>query len=220
MRNPVFANGEIYHVYNRSIEQKPVFTDKKECLRATITLDYYRFQSLSFKLSKALILNLDERKNYFSNLKNHKKIVEILAYCLMPNHFHFLIKQESKNGIKKYISDFSNSYVRYFNTKRERTGPLFQGAFKAIRIESDEQLIHVSRYIHLNPATSFLIKENELDSYPWTSLPEYLGITESFICNKEPVLNLFPSIKAYRKFVHDQISYARELDSIKHLTLE
>lgn len=221
IRKLVFANEEIYHLYNRSIEQKPVFTDKRECQRAVIALDHYRFLTPVLKLSRALELPLNKRSNYFQNLKKvNRRMVEIICYCLMPNHFHFLVKQKTDKGIQKFVKNFSNSYARYFNTKHERTGPLFQGAFKAVRIEADEQLTHVSRYIHLNPTTSFLIKEKNLGDYPWSSLPEYLGKTPQNICDKEIILNAFSSIEAYRNFVHNQVGYAQELDKIKHLILD
>lgn len=221
MRKIIFANNEIYHIFNRSIEQRPVFTHKKEYNRALTTLDFYRFKNPPSRLSKALLLENQKREEFFLRLKREgKKLVEIISYCLMPNHFHFLLKQKANNGIPKFASNFSNSYTRYFNTKHKRIGPLFQGIFKAVRIENDEQLIHVSRYIHLNPVVSFIIKEELLDPYPWSSLPEYLGRQKEEICNKEIVLGLFPSKEKYRKFVHNQIDYAKRLEEIKHLLLE
>lgn len=220
MRGLVFANEEIYHVFNRSIEAKPIFSDKREYQRAMIAFDYYQFQNPPLRLSKALTLELKERQNFFDNLKKKgKKLVNVICYCLMPTHFHFLLQQESDSGIQKFVKNFSDSYGRYFNVKNQRIGPLFQGAFKAIRIESNEQLMHVSRYIHLNPVTSFLIEGKELDSYPWSSLPEYLG-QPTEVCNKEVVLGLFSSKDKYRSFVHDQVDYAHELEKVKHLALE
>lgn len=221
MRKIVFANNEIYHIFNRSIEQRPIFTDKREYTRALITLEFYRFKSPPLRLSKALLLENKKREKFFQNLKERgKKLIEIVSYCLMPNHFHFLLKQKMDNGISRFISNFTNSYTRYFNTKHKRIGPLFQGIFKAVRIENDEQLIHVSRYIHLNPVVSFIVKEELLDAYPWSSLPEYLTSSRQEICNKEIILGLFPSKEKYRKFVHDQIDYAKKLEAIKHLVLE
>ena len=93
----------------------------------------------------------------------------------MGNHFHFLIKQASDNGISKFMANFTNSYTKYFNTKHQRVGPLFQGVFKAVHVDSDEQLIHLSRYIHLNPVMGFVIKAEELKDYKWFSYPNYIG---------------------------------------------
>lgn len=221
MRKVVFANGEVYHTFNRGIDQRPTFTTKKEYMRALKALDLYRFSNPPLKLTKALLLEKEMERIFFLRLnKEGKKLAEIISYCLMPNHFHLLLRQKLESGISKFLSNLSNSYTRYFNTKHERLGPIFEGMFKAVRIENDRQLVHVSRYIHLNPVTSFVIKETELDTYPWSSLPEFLGGREGEICDKELVLDLFSSKERYRNFVHDQIDYAKKLEAIKHLTLE
>jgi len=138
----------------------------------------------------------------------------------MPNHFHFLLKNLKDSGINKFMSNFQNSYAKYFNTKTGRTGSLFQQNFKAVRVESDEQLTHVSRYIHLNPITAYLINSvEELIDYPWSSYPEYISKGKSNL-NKDLVLGNFRSINDYKKFVADQVDYQRELDKIKHIILE
>jgi len=166
MRKVILANGEIYHVFNRSIERKPIFTSKREYLRALTTVDFYRFANPLLKLSKVLVLEKEKRIEFFRELKNQgQQLVEILSYCLMPNHFHFLLRQQLDNGISRFLSNFANSYTRYFNTKYQRTGALFQGIFKTVRIESDEQLVHVSRYIHFNPVLSFLVDDENLEEY-------------------------------------------------------
>lgn len=138
----------------------------------------------------------------------------------MPNHFHFLLKQLQDNGISIFISKFSNSYAKYFNTKHERVGPLFQGRFKAIHIENDEQLIHVSRYIHLNPVVSSLINTEALESYLWSSYPKYLDLAMLDFVDKEMVMSFFKSEVKYKNFVLDQIDYGKKLEQIKHLILE
>lgn len=139
----------------------------------------------------------------------------------MPNHFHFLIKQEQEDGVANFLRNFQNSYAKYFNTKTERSGALFQSMFKAVRIESDEQLIHVARYIHLNPSTSYIVKGvQELEGYPWNSFAEYLSKHPPKIINKEKVLGFFKSLDEFKKFTFDQGDYQRQLESMKHLSLE
>ena len=220
-RKVVFVNDEIYHVFNRGVEKRPTFINKWELKRAILTLDYYRFAKLPIKLSKFLILpNSDQTKLLESIKKDCEKLVEIICFCLMPNHFHFLLKQKVDKGIPIFISNFTNSYTKYFNTRNERVGPLFQGIFKAVRIESEEQLIHVSRYIHLNPVSSFLIKPEDLENYEWSSYPEYLDLMNRSIVDKEIVVGLFSSLEKYKKFVLDQVDYARTLEKIKHMALE
>lgn len=220
-RKLIFANDEIYHIFNRGVEKRPTFTNKRELDRALLTLDFYRFAKLPIKLSKFLLLPNDESIQLLKRIKNDlEKLVEIICFCLMPNHFHFLLKQKLENGISTFTANFTNSYTKYFNTRRERVGPLFQGIFKAVRIESDEQLIHVSRYIHLNPVSSFLIEPKQLESYDWSSFPEYMGLSDKKISNPEIVLDLFTSTQHYKQFVLDQVDYARKLEQIKHLILE
>ncbi len=220
-RKLVFANDEIYHIFNRGIEKRPTFTDKREYKRALLTLDFYRFAKPPVKLSKFLVIPGDQQEKFLENIKKEfEKLVEIICFCLMPNHFHFLLKQKLDNGISTFISNLTNSYTRYFNTKHERIGPLFEGIFKAVRIESEEQLIHTSRYIHLNPVSSFLIEPEELESYQWSSYCEFLGLPGENLITKDLVLGFFPSVNDYKKFVLDHADYARRLELIKHLTLE
>lgn len=219
-RKVVFANDEIYHVFNRGVEKRPTFTDKRELDRSIITLDFYRFANLPLKLSRFLNLPESERSKLRQVLDSSEKLVEVICYCLMPNHFHFLLKQKAEGGISIFAANFTNSYTKYFNTKHERVGPLFQGVFKAVHIESDEQLIHVSRYIHLNPVSSYLIEPEQLDNYLWSSYPDYMGLLDRNIAEAEMVLNLFPSKEKYKQFVLDQVDYARKLEHIKHLILE
>ena len=203
-RRVVFANGEIYHIFNRGVEKRPTFMDKRELDRGVKTLDFYRFANLSLKLSKFLVLPEPERVKLVQDMYlKYEKLVEVICYCLMPNHFHFLVKQMKKNGVSTFAANFANSYTKYFNTKHERVGPLFQGLFKAVRVESDEQLMHVSRYIHLNPVSSFLIEPEDLEKYRWSSYPEYLEPSSERIADKEIVLGMFSSKEGYRQFVMD-----------------
>jgi putative transposase len=184
------------------------------------TLNFYRFDNLSLGLSQFSKLEKEERNRFFSQLlKDGKKRVDFFGYSLMPNHFHFLFRQLTDNGIAKFMGDFSNSYTRYFNIKHERIGHLFQGVFKAVRVESDEQFIHVWRYIQINPVVSLVIKEAELENYPYSSFAEYLS-EETGVCNKKPILDYFPSIKELKNFVYDRIDYGKKLEVIKHLVWE
>lgn len=138
----------------------------------------------------------------------------------MPNHFHLILKQLTDNGVSRFVSNVSNGHAKYFNAKHRRVGPLYQGPFKAVRVETDEQLLHLTRYVHLNPVTAFLIEPKDLENYSWSSLGEYLGKKNKGICTVELVRNFFKNNDDYRKFVFDQVDYARELEKIKHLTFE
>ncbi len=213
---------EYYHILNRGVASLPTFTSRWDFRRATEITNYYQYQNIPGRYSLFTKLSSKGRKEILKELKTKGKIwVEIIAYCFMPNHFHFLLKQREDDGISKFIGNFTNSYARYFNVRNKRKGPLFQGKFKAVRVVTEEQLLHLSRYIHLNPYTSFVVKElNKLEDYSYSSLPEYLGKAFPGFCHKEVILNQFNSRQKYRNFILNQASYQRELEEIKHLALE
>lgn len=214
--------GEIYHVFNRSIARLPIFQSIKNYQRALDTLNFYQFEKVGLRFSHYNRLPQDQKSEFLRNIKlNNAKRLKILAYCLMPNHIHFLLKQLSEGGIANFMSNFQESYAKYFNIRGERTGALFQSMFKAVRIETDEQLIHVARYVHLNPLTSYVLKEfSELEFYPWCSFAEYMGKQNNGIVEKEELLGYFSSKNKLRDFTANQVDYQRKLAEIKHLALE
>lgn len=215
------VNGEYYHVFNRGVAFQPTYSLKKDYERFLLYLSYYRFDNLPFKLSKLLQIPLEEREKILQELKiAGEKIVEIIAFCLMPNHFHLLLKQESDSGISIFMRKITDGFTRYFNTRHERVGPIFQGAFKAVHVERDEQLIHLSRYIHLNPLVSFIVREENFLSYQWSSLKHYLEGESNGLVNIKLILEHFKSPKDYLNFVLDRADYGKELEKIKHLILE
>ncbi len=218
---PLVTN-QYYHAFNRSINKEPIFIKASSCDRAIQTISYYSFENPPIRLSYFLAQGPHKRNEIMQNVKkNSARLVDIITYCLMPNHYHLLLKQVSEDGISKFISLFQNSYTRYFNTKFLRQGHLFQGQFKVVRIEDNEQLIHVHRYIHLNPHTSFVVKTLAyLEKYAYSSLPEYISGNNNDICAKAAILEQFPSISAYKEFLWDQADYQRKLDQVKHLAFE
>ena len=221
-RKEVIATGETYHIVNRGIASQHTFLTKRDYQRACNTFFFYRNRVLFKRYSYFIRQSIEERQQILKDLnKKEDFLVEIMAFCLMPNHFHFLLRQTVNNGIPKFLSKFTNSYTRYFNTKQKRNGPLFQGKFKAVRIEADEQLLHVARYIHLNPYTSFVVKRiKDLVGYPYSSFPEYLGKVKVSFCQKNDILGQFKDSQTYKEFVVDHADYQRELQNIKSLLLE
>ena len=183
-RSTPLVNNEYYHIFNRGSDKRDVFLKPRDFSRFIQTLYYYQFSGPKPKFS---MLSKDTRLAFKGS--EESKLVEILCYCLMPNHCHFLVRQVKEDGIAKFVSQLFNSYTKYFNTKYQRVGALFQGVFKAVRIETDEQLVHVSRYIHLNPAVSQL--DDNLINYPWSSLAEYLE--DERLCSTKEILEFFPS---------------------------
>lgn len=216
------VTGEYYHIFNRGINKQPIFFGTRDFDRIMLLLEFYSFDRPKLRFSKYQQLSQKDRKIFFDELsEKHKKIIDIISFCFMPNHFHLLIRQLRKNGISRFTGILQNSYTKYFNVKHKRIGPLLQGQFKAVRVEDDIQLLHLSRYIHLNPYTSFIVKEvSELKNYQWSSFIEYISEGNLGLCNKEIVLGDFKDSREYQEFVFDQALYQRELDKVKHLSLE
>jgi putative transposase len=215
---PIVTN-QVYHVYNRGIDRRCTFQTKKAYERALETLQYYQYTRPSFRLSYYLTMSIQRRTDFLKQLSGNAKIVDILAYCLMPNHFHLLLKQNTDEGISRFVSQFQNSYTKYFNVRARRIGSLFLDQFKAVRVESDDMLIHVSRYIHLNPFSSYIVKNQDaVLSYPWSSMQSYMQ--EDGICDQSMVRSHFKTVKKYKSFVLDNADYQRNLDEIKHLIQE
>ncbi len=221
-RKVPLVTGQVYHIFNRSIWSVPIFNGVKDHSRAIKTMWLYQNKDLPSRYSIFLTLSLQHRQEILEMLKKRKKfLVEIIAYCFMPNHIHLILKQVFENGISKFMSNISNSYTRYFNTKYGKNGALFEGRFKAIRVETDEQLLHLSRYVHLNPFSSHVIKSIEaLERYPYSSFSEYVGKDKADRCTKRIILSHFKAPKDYKKFVFDQADYQKELEYIKHLILD
>lgn len=210
-KQAIFANGEYYHVFNRGVEKRQIFLVKRDYQRFLETLIYYQNANPPVRFSFSKIPSAPKKSR-------EEKLVEIICYTLMPTHFHLLLQQVKENGITTFISKTSNSYAKFFNTKYKRIGSLFSGPFKAVRIENNEQLLHVNRYIHLNPLIDFLVED--LRSYLYSSYPEYLNISQTKFCNKEPILSHFKSISDYEKFVLDQEDYGRKIKQIERVLVE
>lgn len=219
-RRLVFTNGYWYHVFNRGIEGRPIFLSDRDYKRFISILSYYQYENVPMRYSFFIQLSFEKQKRALIALKEHDKQVTVASYCLMPNHFHLLIRQNSDDAIRSFMRDVENSFSKYFNTKNTRIGPLFQGVFKAVFVETDEQLLHVSRYIHINPYVSSLVPFHGVFTYPWSSLRFYDTGTGSSLVETDHISGLFPSASMYRKFVIDQMKYAKERKQLEHLFLE
>lgn len=220
-RKFIHATGEIYHVFNRGIARMPIFSSSNNYVRFMKLIDYYRFANTPTSFSSFNNSPNEHKKLILERLRKEYKLnVQILAFCLMNNHFHLLLRQGSNNGIPRFVSNIQNGYAKYYNVKNNRTGPLFQPMFKSVRVETDEQLLHVSRYIHLNPTTSYITSIEKLNDYTWSSLNCYTNNDDEYsFINTDLVLRLIKKGK-YLKFVLDQVDYQRKLDKIRHLILE
>lgn len=211
LRKIAFVNNHTYHIYNRGVEKRVIFTEDRNFLHF---IELMRFYAKSPR-PKFSLLTKEERQKIIKNGKG-KELVKIHCYCLIPNHFHFLLTQCTENGIHDFMALLSNSYSRYFNILNNRVGPLFQGNFKAVLVETDEQLLHTSRYIHLNPCSSGLVEK--IKDYRWSSYKEFISdIKKEELCSKKIILDQFVNKKEYKKFVNDYKDYARTLETIKDI---
>jgi len=182
-------------------------------------VSYYRYpQTLRYSVYKKLTSKI--KQAYYYSFVKKCPLIEIYAYAFMPNHYHLLLKQLQEDGIKRFISILQNSYAKYYNKKNSRDGGVFQNPFQGKWIATDEQLLHVSRYIHLNPVTSFIIPIDKLSSYKFTSFQNYVHEENSFWVNTKPILAMFKDPRDYKQFVENQSEYQRSLSEIQHLIID
>lgn len=220
IRNIPLVTDQVYHIFNKSQGNIPVFQSTRSGQAMLDAIWYYQYQKVPMKLSYFRAQSKKDREMISTGLLTTPHYINLLAYCLMPNHYHLLIKQTADNGISKYMGNVQNSITRYLNIKHKQKGHIFIGQFKAIRIESDEQLLHVSRYIHLNPYTGYIVQTiEETKKYRWSSCNEYTTNATGF-CDHELVLSHFKSKNGYEKFIEDRKDYQRSLTEIKYFTFD
>lgn len=218
-RKQILATDETYHIFNRAVGHDEIFTLKWDLNRILALIDYYRFpQKIRYSKFRTLPQNL--KRDYPSQIKKQTPLVEIYSFSLMPNHYHLLGKQLQNKGINIFISNIQNSFAKFYNLRNNRHGTLFQNPFKARRVETEEEFIHVSRYIHLNPVTSFVIELSRLDTYPWTSLSWYLDESRNKFITTNLIKGIFKTKEKYLEFIVNQADYQRKLGVIKHLMIE
>lgn len=143
LRKQIFAAGEIYHLYNRGVDKREIFINQK---------DFERFQQLLFLCNgdkNIVFRDIPIGRSY--GYEVGEKVVDIGAYCLMPNHFHVMVREKVEGGISRFMKKLGTAYSMYFNTKNERSGALFQGRFKSQHVDNEEQLNWLFSYVHLNP---------------------------------------------------------------------
>ncbi|MBI1957302.1 MAG: transposase [Candidatus Niyogibacteria bacterium] len=225
MRKESFAENEIYHIYNRGVEKRNIFSNEK---------DYYRFIHNLFEFN-------DEAPALDAHCKPHiksyeaephtsrKQLVDILIFTLMPNHFHLLVRAKDESGVPRFMHKLGTGYVMYFNQKYKRVGPLFQGKFKAIRIDRESHLMHIPHYIHMNPldlqnvrvrgSASLSVRMQFLENYRWSSFPDYMG-KKNFpsITTRDFLLDYFDGKQNYKQktkeWIRDWKTNTEEMDEV------
>ncbi len=214
-RNKVYKKDGYYHAFNRGVDKRKIFMDEQDYAVFLHLLKYYLSSPRdddTHPLSNTSVAVIRPRP-----IENLHKEVDLLAYCLMPNHFHLLIKQKTVDGMTKLIHKLLTIFSMYFNRRHNRIGHLFQGCYKAVLADNDKQVLHLSRYIHLNSAK---LTGSDPVRWPYSSLSYYLlKKTAKWVKPKE-VLDRFykhegdklfgKQYKSYEEFVFDDKENSKE----------
>lgn len=183
----IITQNEFYHLYNRGNNKQIIFRDEKDYARFLFLLLYFQSPHILNNVGRLLgnanktvqyrVLNKLFNQNIEEKMQQkitEDRYVELISFALMPNHFHVLIYEKKKGGISKYMQRVLLAYTKYFNTKYDQSGHLFQGPYKAVHQRSEKQLIYTSAYIHRNP---YELKEwrRKEHKYPWSSYQDYVS---------------------------------------------
>lgn len=235
MQKPRLVEDHIYHVYNRGVEKRTIFSETEDYLRfihdlfefndeASVSNALYYFDPKSMRVQSRYVQ--EERRP-------RKLLVEILLFTLMPNHYHLLLRQNKENGIVKFMQKLGTGYTMYFNKKYDRVGGLFQGRFKAVMVQMQAHFLHLPFYIHANPlfkkyggSTSIDWRNGMkfLEGYRWSSFPDYIG-KKNFpsVTSREFLLDFFGGKEAYQRETERLLRECDRdmlLDSIGDVVLE
>ena len=210
----IYCENSYYHIYNRGVEKRLIFQDEQDYA----VFLFYLKEYLSPRDEKELENKLGDPNTSYKEkekilrllrLNNFSDEITLLSYCLMPNHFHLLIKQNSASSIDSFMNSLCLRYAKFFNTKYKRVGCLFQDVYKAVIMESDIQFLYLSSYIHRNPLK--LVRKSASPEVVWrayfsqpSSLPEYLGQRETEWVHPEIILAFFSKTNpnlSYKAFV-------------------
>lgn len=206
----IFAPNNYYHVFNRGNDKQDIFLDRE---------DYYFFLN---RLKEYLYPELLEDAPPTSHKYKRKKLpvgcFDLVCYCLMPNHFHWLIKQNLLVPISKIISKISTSYSIYFNKKYKHVGHVFQDQFKAVRVGSDEYLLWLSAYIHQNPKVAGLVDKSE--GWQYSSYLSFLDHKLPFICKPDVVIKQFKNKSDYKNFVEKAFVKIKTKKDLEYFLLD
>jgi len=234
IKRPPLINNEIYHIITRGVGDVAIFRNKDDYYRAIFSL--YEFNTSVTPITirerrKARIKSKKANREQFSD--DRDLIVEILAFCFMPNHIHLLLRQIKKDGISQFMRKFGAGYATFFNNKYDRKGHLFQGRFRAIHIKTNDQFKNIFVYIHTNGISLLEPKWKEngiknpekviefLGNYKWSSYPDYIGKNNfPSLTKRDFFLKIMGGTKGYRKIVEDWIKYKGEIENLDDVVLE
>lgn len=214
MRKIAFVEGENYHIFNRGVDKRSIFSDAEDLKRFLTSMVLF---NVTEPIGSIYLKNREHNKKE-SDLtlrcltpkkpKTHKtnppsgKLVEFVAFCLNPNHYHFILRQVVENGISEFMKRLGGGYTNYFNEKYKRDGSLFQGTFKSKHIDSNEYLLHLSVYVNLNFKVHKL--DQGFEKFNRSSWEEYTKEASDDFCDKKIVLDQFRKGE-YKKFARGSL---------------
>lgn len=215
-----YLDNGYYHIYNRGVEKRKIFMDQQDYSVFLSYLKAYLLPKNEKELQEQLASKNTSSKEKdkiikLLRLNNFSEEITLLAYCLMPNHFHFFIKQKSLQSIDKFMNSLGTRYSMYFNRKYNRVGSLYQDVYKAVLISHDEHFLHLSRYIHKQ---ALALQGDALQEQP-CSYPDFIGKRNSEWVKPDEILSYFsknnPSL-SYESFVSEE----ENLEIVKDLIVE
>lgn len=201
MRKTAFAEGEFYHIYNRGTDRRDIFSDEDDYLRFLESMVQFNNLEPIGSIFENSFRQKQKQLGSPASKKKMERLVNIVAYCLNPNHYHFVLEQVTEKGIEKFMQRLGTGYTKFFNNRYARTGVLFQGKFKAIHIDSNPYLLHVSAYVNLNNRVHRLGGSDFRSS--WTEYTTGLG--QPGMCEKEVVLGQFRKPEEYAAFAENSL---------------
>ena len=220
MRKVAFENGGFYHIFNRGVDKREVFSCDADYFRFLKSLrEFNQIDPLGSLYEKYLRDKKDENGGSTSIMEVEpppEPLVEIICYCLNPNHYHFILKQVADKGIEKFMQRMGTAYTMFFNKKYKRSGALFQGRFKSVYIDSNEYLLYLSAYVNKN---NFIHGYSKSD-WKYSSLLDYIGKRKGGLCKKDEILKQFRSVEDYKEFLESNAVYLKEKKEAEKYLLE
>lgn len=197
--------GEYYHLYTRGVGKKDIFLDDRDYVRLLFCMLHFQYNENFHKIS-GLVTNFLHHKSFKFGRRvapeESNREVEIIAFVLMPNHIHIIALELNPGGIARMMQRALGGYAKYFNTKYKVSGHLFQGAYNAVHISNNTQLLHTTAYLHRNPRELHGWKNKEAE-YEWSSLSDFIGANRwGKLLKPEIVLAQFSEKSTYHNFVN------------------
>jgi len=213
MRKIQLAEGEYYHIFNRGVDKREIFSDQLDMRRFLQSMDEFNTLDPIGSIYENFFRDRKEKN------KSKKKLVGFVCFCLNPNHYHFILKQTAEQGIEKFMHRLGIGYTKYFNKRHERSGSLFQGTFKAVHIKTNSYLLHLSAYVNLNDRVHSL---GNLVSKSISSWREYTdNFSEKTFCGeKRVILADFKTGEDYRKFAAESLVSIKDKKEMEKLIIE